>query len=331
MRCPYAIMTRMIMRLILIFAVTIVILKISTFGWWISTVKNLFKDKVLADKLKDHVHVLSQEIGKRDIFEYKNLSKAADHIADEFRKFGYEVTFQEYAVWNKTVRNIIAVKKGSQYPEDVLIVGAHYDTCNNPGADDNASGIACLLELARACSKADFKRTIEFVAFVNEEPPFCRTENMGSLVFTRQAKSENKNIKGVVVLESLGYYSNKIFSQRYPPLLGLFYPNKGNYVAVVGNFRSRHLVGQVREAFKRKAAFPIRSLTVAIIDAASFSDHWSFWQEGYPAVMITDTAFLRNPNYHRNTDTFETLNYEYMVDILTGLQSAVNELAPVSL
>lgn len=323
-------MLKIIVRLILTGCVSLVFIKITTFGLWDTLVKNnpVPNLNIISSRLKDYVYAFSHKIGNRDALgDYKNLLGAGDYITDEFKKYGYEVSFQEYKVWDRKVKNIIAVKKGSAYPEEVVVIGAHYDSCGNPGADDNASGIAGLLELARMCSKVKLKRTIEFIAFVNEEPPFFQTKDMGSLVFARQAKTENKDIKAALVLESIGFYSDKIFSQRYPPLIGLFYPNKGNYIAVIGNLKSTRLTKNVEKGFKRKTSFPIRSLTLDFFPAASFSDHWSFWQTGYPAVMITDTAFLRNHNYHQASDTFETLNYERMADVLYGVENVIYELA----
>lgn len=322
-------MIKIILRLILTGCITLILVKLSTFGWWHTKVKNNPAPNLdsISNRLKDYVYVFSHKIGNRDaLSDYKNLLRAADYITNEFKKYGYEVSFQGYKVWDNAVKNIIAVKRGSVYPAEIVVVGAHYDTCGNPGADDNASGLAGLLELARICSKAPLKRTIQFIAFVNEEPPFFQTKDMGSLMFARQARAENKDIKAALVLESIGFYSDKIFSQRYPPLLGLFYPNKGNYLAVIGNLKSARLATYVEKGFKRKTYFPMRSLTIDFFPAASFSDHWSFWQTGYSAVMITDTAFLRNSNYHRDSDTFETLNYEYMAHILLGLENVIYEL-----
>ncbi len=181
-------MLKIIVRLILTGCISLILVKISTFGWWDTLVKNnpVPNLNIISSRLKDYVYILSNEIGNRDaLSDYKNLLSAADYITDEFKKYGYEVSFQEYKAWGKMVKNIIAVKKGSDYPEEIVVIGAHYDSCRNPGADDNASGIAGLLELARMCSKVPRKKTIEFIAFVNEEPPFFQTKDMGSLVFAR--------------------------------------------------------------------------------------------------------------------------------------------------
>ena len=198
-------------------------------------------NKQLSQTLERHVYTLSHEIGDRSVFNYEKLTEAKKYIAETFRSFGYDVTFQKYEVSGKTTENIIAAKIGIERPEEVIIVGAHYDTCFNPGADDNASAIAGLLELARYVFGKQPNRTVKFVAFVNEEPPFFKTENMGSRVYSTRAKRRGELIKAVIILEMIGYYSDEPYSQRYPLFLGPFYPNKGNFIAVVGNFPSRRV------------------------------------------------------------------------------------------
>jgi len=209
----------------------------------------------------------------------------------------------------------------------VVIVGAHYDSCFNPGADDNASGVAALLELARLVRGEPLGRTVKFIAFTNEEPPIFQTEQMGSHVYARAARARGEDIRAVLVLEMLGYYDDRRGSQQYPPLFGLFYPSQANFISVVSDFGSRRLCRQVSQAFKRASAFPIESVsTFRSIPGVTWSDHWSFWQEGYPAVMVTDTAFLRNPHYHQMSDTWETLDYERMATVVLGLAGALREL-----
>ena len=303
---------------------------LSTFGWRFKKGDVLLSrdEKELSYSLKGHVYKLSNEIGDRSMFRYDNLIKAEDYIAGEFKSFGYTVKFDEYEVSGKKARNIIAVKEGKEIPGEIVIVGAHYDACFNPGADDNASGIAAVLELARMLAKTETRRTVKFIAFVNEEPPFFKTDSMGSRVYARAAKEKGKNIKGVIVFEMIGYYTDKLHSQRYPPFLGPFYPNRGNFVLVVGNISSRNLGKRVIRYFKDASLFPIESLTgVSIIPGIDFSDHASFWEEKYPAVMITDTAFYRNPNYHTSSDTYETLNYESMAMVTAGFKRVILSLA----
>lgn len=321
------------LRLIIIAAVAFVILKSTTFGWrlFVKSFPGLTEvEPSMVKRLKDHVYRLSEEIGDRSVFNYGNLEDAADYISEQFRLLGYQVDFQTYAVSGTPVKNIIASRKGRTNPRETVIVGAHYDTCFNPGADDNASAVAGLLELARCLAGETPERTLKFIAFVNEEPPFFQTENMGSFVFAREAKAKGEKIKAAIILESIGYYSDKPNSQRYPLLFGPFYPNKGNFLAVVGTFHWRWLVKKIVSTFRKHSQFPIESVTTfGFIPGVDFSDHWSFWKEGYPAVMITDTAFYRNPHYHASTDTHEKLNYENIAGFIRGLSFAVKELGRI--
>jgi Zn-dependent M28 family amino/carboxypeptidase len=280
-----------------------------------------------ANRLKSHVHRIASEIGERSIFKYDKLEEAADYIVGQFTAFGYEVEFQEYLLENKKSRNIIAIKRGKSLADQIVIVGAHYDSCFNPGADDNASGVAGLLELAQLLSNVQTNRTVKFIAFVNEEPPFYKTESMGSRVYAREAKIRKENIRAVVILEMIGYYSDKPNSQSFPPILGLFYPNKGNFISVVGNFPSHWLVNKIVASFKARTKFPIESAVLpGFIPGVDFSDHWSFWKENYPAVMVTDTAFYRYKNYHSASDTYEKLNYHSMAEVVNGLSASIAEL-----
>jgi len=318
------------LRLIIFAIFVFLILKATTFGWnfWGDAVPSFKRiDSRLAQNLKDHVHRLAQGIGERSLFKYESLKEAEKYITGEFISFGYNVEFQEYKVEEKLVKNIIAKKLGSQDPEETIIIGAHYDTCFNPGADDNASGLAGLLELARYFSGKKTKQTIQFVAFVNEEPPFFKTEDMGSRVYAEAAKAQNNKIRAVIILESIGYYSSVFNSQRYPPLLGFFYPNRGNFIAVVGNLHSRNLARDITTGFRKSSWLSINTAVLPnFISGVDFSDHWSFWKEGYPAVMLTDTAFLRNPHYHKQSDTWEKLDYSYMAELVKGCREVLIQL-----
>lgn len=298
---------------------------------WRDRDKALVLDKTaniqLAGTLRGHVQKLADEIGDRSIFKYKQLNQAADYITEQLQFYGYHVKFQHYAVFGKTVKNIIATKIGQRFPNKIIIIGAHYDTCGNPGADDNASAIAGLLELAKSLASVPTACTIEFVAFVNEEPPFFKTKNMGSFIYAKAAKASGKNIAAVLILEMIGYFDNKPNSQSYPFLFGPFYPNKGNYIGVISNFKSRRLAKDIVKIFKKQSQFPIeRVSTLAFIPGVDFSDHWSFWKLNYPAVMITDTGFYRNPNYHKMTDTYKTLDYTSMAEVIKGLKEVVIDL-----
>lgn len=310
--------------------ITFLILKTTTFGWRFSSsqypqVKP--QNNLLTENLKRHVYKISHEIGIRDVWNYNGLVKAASYISEQFNSYGYDIEFQDYIVENKKVRNIIATKKGAKFPDEIVIVGAHYDSCANPGADDNASGIAGLLELARLMADKRVIRTVKFVAFVNEEPPFFKTKDMGSYVYAKDAKAKKENIKIFINLESIGYYTNKINSQRYPIILGIFYPNRGNCISIISNMRSGSLAKKLKWAFNRYFNFPMElSIMFDFIGGIDFSDHWQFWREGYAAVMVTDTAFFRNPYYHTDLDTWEKLDYEKMACVVEGLSYAIAEL-----
>jgi aminopeptidase-like protein len=317
-----------LIRLIIIGFIAFATVKITTFGWNFFTPGTNAEPQIveLRDRLRAHVCKLSEEIGDRNLSSYNKLVETAQYITRQLEHYAYKVHFQRYWIDGKEIKNIIAERKGSTTPQEIIVVGAHYDTCFNPGADDNASGVAGLLELARFLKDKTAERTIELVFFVNEEPPFFKSEYMGSRVFAREAKRKNKNIKAVIVFDMIGYYTNEINSQRYPPIAGLFFPNKGNYIGVFGNLKSSHLVSNVANSFKRHSAFPVQSIAFDFIPGIDFSDHWSFWQEGYQAAMVSDTAFLRHNNYHRSTDTWEKLNYEAMACVVEGFSSVVHEL-----
>ena len=282
----------------------------------------------LGESLKKHVYILSHEIGERNVYTYAKLNETAGYITGEFESYGYKVDFQEYSTRGKIFKNIIVTKNGDKKTGEVIILGAHYDTRENPGADDNASAVAGLLETARAFSDKVPGRTIKFIAFVNEEPPFFKKKTMGSKVYARSAREKQENIKGALILEMIGYYSNEPKSQHVPPGFGFFYPNKGNFIGVVGNFKSKQLVRDTVAYFRGGTSFPVEWVVAPkILIGVDFSDNWSFWKEGYPAVMITDTAFYRNPNYHKVSDTYETLDYENMSEVVKGLTAALDKLA----
>jgi Zn-dependent M28 family amino/carboxypeptidase len=284
------------------------------------------EEKTIVSNLKRTVEYLSFYIGVRDSDYYDKLSAAADFITNKFKELDYDVSFNMYENEGKFYKNIIA-EKNHKDDQKVIIIGAHYDTYDNPGADDNASGVAGLLELARTLKEIAPDKNIRFIAFVNEEPPFFKTKLMGSWVYVEHIHKNKEEIKAAIILESIGYYSDEKGSQSYPPVLGFFYPDKGDFIAVIGNWRSKGLVKKIKKIFKKKVSLPVESLIAPkFIEHASFSDHWSFWEHGYTAVMITDTALMRNPNYHRETDTPETLDYEKMKEVVKGVKDIIKEL-----
>jgi Zn-dependent M28 family amino/carboxypeptidase len=284
---------------------------------------------VLAGNLRKTATYLASNIGERNIIAYPQLQATATFIESWFKSLGYEVKSQEYVVQMRKVSNISVEIPGSTKSGEIIVVGAHYDTVYDcPGADDNTSGIAALLELARLLRESHPTRTIRFVAFVNEEPPWFQTESMGSLVYAREAHRKHENIVAAISLETIGMYSDRPGSQQYPEPMGLLYPDRGNFIGFVGNLSSRGLVRKAIRVFRQTGSIPSEgSAAPEFLSGVGWSDHWSFWQEGYPAIMVTDTAPFRNPNYHRPTDKPDTLDYDRMARVVSGLREVVLSLA----
>ena len=280
-------------------------------------------------RLEHHVQVLSRDIGERNYWNPANMRAAADYIEGEFRTAGYEPRRQAIVTARQVFHNIEVRIPGKDRSEDVLVIGAHYDTVRGtPGADDNASGAAVLLELARLLRGAQLDRSVHLVGFANEEDPFYGTDAMGSLNYARRARVSGEHIVGMISLEMLGYYTGDARTQRYPPLLGYFYPDQGDFIAFVGNLRSRHLVYETIGYFREYATVPSEGLAAPeLLEDIMRSDHWAFWQTGYPALMVTDTANFRNPNYHQPSDTWETLDYAAMARVTDALSAAIRAMA----
>ena len=272
-------------------------------------------------RLRQHVEYLAEKIGKRSPLQYHNLERAREYIEQILEEIGYPLDHDKYQIEGRDYRNVIVEKEGHLHPEQILLVGAHYDTVpDTPGADDNASGIAALLELACLLRHTEPKTTIRFVAFTLEEPPYFQSPLMGSMIHAQRCRQQNDWIRGMVSLEMVGYYSDRKDSQTYPlPIMGWFYPNQGNFIAVAGNFRSRRLVRQVAHPLAQAAGIKVESTALPFVPGVGLSDNWSFWQLGYPAVMITDTSFFRNPHYHLPSDLPKTLDYQRMTELVTGL------------
>lgn len=319
-------------RLLLFVLSAYICLKITTLGWYFLSphYSGRHPRGASPEQLRAAVTALASEIGPRDLFN-NNRSKlrlAEDYILRRFKSSGCEVEQHEYHAAGVPVRNIICVKHGLRKPEEIILLGAHYDTFNNPGADDNASGIAALLALADHASGKEFGRTIKFAAFVNEEPPFFRHEGMGSAVYAASAAARGEDIKVAVILEMIGYFTEARASQRYPPLIGPFFPSRGNYAAQISDIRSAGTAFRIADSFRGASTLPLRTAVLpSFVPGADYSDHRSFWRAGYPAVMFTDTAFYRNPHYHKSTDLPETLNYEYMASLTDGLRAVLDDLA----
>jgi len=283
----------------------------------------------LASRLRRHVERLADEIGERHVQRPEALHAAERYIDETLRAHGHDVHRQNYEAQGVDCANLEVTIPGGDRASEIVLAGAHYDTVpGSPGADDNASGVAAILELARLLRDAKPARTIRLVAFVNEEPPFFFWGEMGSKVYARAARARGDDIRVMLSLEMLGCYSDEKGSQGYPPLLGWFYPKQGNYVAFVSNLRSRHALRNVFDAFRAGSDFPAEKLAApALVPGIGWSDQLSFWREGYPAAMVTDTAFHRYRHYHQPTDTPEKLDYARMAQVVEGLARTLESLA----
>ena len=284
----------------------------------------------LADELRRDVSRLAVDIGERNVRNRPQaLAQAADWIEAEFRAAGFAAERQEYEVSGRTSCNLEARMEGTTKPEEIVIIRAHYDTVpGSPGANDNTSGVAATLALARRFARRKINRTLRFVAFVNEEKPYAHTEQMGSRVYAKRCRERGEDVAAMLSLETIGYYDDTPGSQKYPPPLGLLYPSTGNFVAFIGNMASRALVRRVVAAFRRVEQFPSEGGAFpALVPRIGDSDHASFWKEGYPALMVTDTANFRYPYYHRPEDTIDKIDFERLARVVRGLAKVVEEMA----
>jgi Zn-dependent M28 family amino/carboxypeptidase len=275
------------------------------------------------------VEKLAGDIGERNVFRPGSLEAAADYIGSTWEAQGYDVTSQVYPSRGVDCANLEVSVPGGQRAGEVILVGAHYDSVRgSPGADDNASGVAVLLELGRARAGSAPDRTLRLVAFVNEEPPFFPWGKMGSAVYAEAARRRGDDIRLMISLEMLGFFNDRPGSQGYPPLFRYFYPDRANFIALVSNLTSRKMLRSTVAAFAKVSDFPVEQVaTLSIVPGISWSDHRSFWKQGYRALMVTDTAFYRYPHYHRATDTPEKLDYPRMAHLAHGLRQTLEVIA----
>ena len=285
--------------------------------------------QALERRLMEHVRVLGGSIGERNLQRPVALRAAADYIHRVWTEQGFAVAEERYEVLGESCANLVVERRGVKRPEQIVLVGAHYDSViGSPGANDNGTGVALLLEMSRAFKHESLSRTVRFVAFVNEEPPYFLTGAMGSRESARRARRRGDDIVAMVSLETLGYYSNARRSQHYPFPFGVFYPSTGDFVAVVGNLPSRSLVVEFLRHFMSESDFPVEGVaTFAWIPGINWSDHWSFWKEGYPAVMLTDTAPFRYPQYHSIQDLAEKVTGPEFARAAHGIIHAIRGMA----
>jgi Zn-dependent M28 family amino/carboxypeptidase len=258
----------------------------------------------------------------------ENLDRVAAYIKEELSQTTPHVSEQAYRVQGKTYRNV-AAHFGPE-SEERIIVGAHYDTAGPlPGADDNASGVAGLIELARLLGRQQLPLRVELVAFSLEEPPYFRTTAMGSSVHAESLRNQNVQVRAMISLEMIGCFSDAPDSQHFPiGVLSAFYPSKGNFIGVVGRLGDGLLARKMKSAMRDATPLPVYSINAPrFVPGVDFSDQLNYWNAGYGAVMITDTAFYRNRNYHTAEDTADKLDYKRMAMVVEGVYAAVMELA----
>lgn len=287
--------------------------------------------KASVERLYKDVESLTSLVPVRNYQNLASLDKAADYISKEFAQLGIQVKDQPFKVSGKTYRNIIATFNGPG--EERVIVGAHYDVCGDqPGADDNASGVAGLLETARLLKETEQEKAlpypIELVAYCLEEPPFFGTESMGSAVHAKSLKNQGAKVKAMICYEMIGYFSDEPNSQGFPdPELRKHYPHEGNFICVVGKTDQREFTQHVRQAMQASCAVDVQAVNLPEgFGLVGLSDHRNYWKLGLQAVMINDSSFLRNPHYHMKTDTIDTLDFKRMAEVVTGTTAAVLRL-----
>jgi hypothetical protein len=280
-----------------------------------------------AELVRD-VQKLAGEIGERNLNRYPQLNAAADFIEASLSGAGLTPRRVSYEVRGRACHNIEVEISGTS-PE-IVVVGAHYDSVFGcPGANDNGSGVAAMLALARRFAGKPVGKTLRFVAFVNEEPPFFQTEEMGSVVYAKRCKERGDPITAMISLETIACFSDEPGSQKYPaPGLGLLYPTKGNFIGFASDTGSRPLLRAVVSAFRKAGRIPCEGAALpASVPGIGWSDHWAFWQSGYPAIMVTDTAPFRYVHYHEPTDTPEKLDYDRFALVVSGMESVIADLA----
>lgn len=280
-------------------------------------------------RLRQHVETLAGTIGERNVWQYEALRRAGAYIRDTLAADGYEPAVQTYEVNRIPVDNIDATLPGTTHAAEIVVVGGHYDSVGGcPGANDNATGVAATLELARRFARSPRSRTIRFAAFVNEEPPFFQTPSMGSVVYANAAKQRGDRIVAMLSLETIGYYSDHPKSQQHPPPLNLIFPDTGNFIGFVSNLASAGLLRRACRAFKARSKFPVQAAPAPeSIPGVGWSDQWAFWQAGYPALMVTDTAPYRYPWYHTPEDTPDKIQFDRFAEVVDGLEHVVHVLA----
>ncbi len=287
------------------------------------------KQTVSTERLRRHVQMLAGDIGERNVWRPQALRRAEEYIRSVWTGQGRTVAAQTYTLDNETWANLEIVFPGTDLASQIVLVGAHYDSVRgSPGANDNATGVAAVLELPNCLASRQPRRTVKLVAFVNEEPPLFWTRDMGSDVYARAARARGDDIRAMISVETIGYYRDAPGSQRYPPIFAWFYPDRANFIGFVSNVSSRALLKRAVAAFRAASDFPVESLAApAFVPGVGWSDQLSFWFAGYPGIMVTDTALYRYPWYHTAQDTPDKIDYERFTVVTQGMCGAIAALA----
>ncbi len=277
---------------------------------------------ISADALRAHVQTLAGDIGERNVFLPGTLARAAGYIEAEWQKQGYQVTRQNCG---NASQNLEVTRPGNR---EIIVIGAHYDSvAGSPGANDNGTGVAALLELSRVFAAIKTARTLKFVAFANEEPPFFKTPQQGSRVYALACRQRGDDVRAMIALETMGCFNDAPGSQRYPFPFSLFYPSRGNFIGFVSNLKSRSVMRRAVSAFRAHNDFPVESCaTFANVPGIDWSDHGSFWHEGYRGFMVTDTAPYRYRHYHETSDTPDKVDYAALARVTRGVAGAIASL-----
>ena len=286
----------------------------------------------MPEELNKYVVHLAETIGERNLDHYEELCAAADYIEDQLESWNYNTSRQTFTCRELDCFNIIGEITGSKQPKKIVIIGGHYDSVRGtPGANDNGSGTAATLALANHFKGSNPELTLRFVGFTNEEPPYFQNRGeMGSWVYAEACRKKNEDIVGVISLETMGYFTDEPKSQNYPAPLSLMYPSTGNFIGFVSDLKSRPLQQRVIKKFREHAKIPSEGACLPdALPGVGWSDHWSFWQEGYQGIMVTDTAPFRYPHYHETTDTPEKIDYKRFAKVVEGLVFVIQDLAKI--
>lgn len=282
-----------------------------------------------AARLRRHIRRLAGEIGERNVYRAHALAATQEYLRSCWQDQGYAVDEQRYTTRGVPCANLEVMPPGCKSGGRIMVVGAHYDTVpGSPGANDNATGVAALLELSRRYAALRPPCEVRFVAFANEEAPFFLTQDQGSVRYAARARARGEDIRLMISLETMGCYRDQPGTQAYPPLLRYVFPHQGNFIGFVSNLRSRPALKRLVKAFRAATDFPAEHIaTLAVVPGVAWSDHLSFWRQGYRAVMVTDTAFYRYPYYHAPEDTPEKVDHDRLAAVTEGLSQALWTLA----